>query len=103
MLAGDPEWMISRSVAHIATASMRTRISARAGTGVGLSRRKSSSGPPRTQTFIRSGIGNLADVVTPIGLYIAAFPRDLAFQSDISSGPGYRCNRFLGDRSQFRP
>ena len=57
MLAGDPRWMISRSVAQIATASMRTSTSARPGTGVGLSRRKSSSGPPSTQAFIWSGIG----------------------------------------------
>src|SRR5712672_2322002 len=68
--------MISRSVAQIATASMRTNTSARAGTGVGLSRRNSSSGPPSTQAFIRSGIGNWADVLTPAGSYMAAFSQD---------------------------
>src|SRR6266700_4218121 len=75
MLAGEPEWIISRSVAQIATASMRTRTSARPGTGVGLSRRKSSSGPPRTQAFICAGTGHSDDVLTPAGLYMAAFPR----------------------------
>src|SRR6266481_2040715 len=78
MLAGEPEWMISRSVAQIATASMRTRASARPGTGVGLSRRKSSSGPPRTQAFICPGTGNWGDVLTPTGLYIATQPQLLA-------------------------
>ena len=74
MLAGDPPWMISRSVAQIATASMRTRTSARPGTGVGLSRRKSSSGSPRTQAFIRAGMENSGDLVTPAGSYIGALP-----------------------------
>ena len=39
MLAGEPPWMISRSVAQIATASIRTSTSARFGTGTGLSRK----------------------------------------------------------------
>src|SRR5262245_7511622 len=73
MLAGEPEWMTSRSVAQIATASMRTSTSARPGTGIGLSRRNSSSGPPKTQAFIWSGTGKLDDVVTPGGLYIGRF------------------------------
>src|SRR3981081_1895924 len=67
--------MTSRSVAQIATASMRTRTSALPGTGVGLSRRKSSSGPPRTQAFICLGTGNSGDVLTPAELYIATQPR----------------------------
>src|SRR3981081_3142515 len=62
--------MISRSVAQIATASIRTRTSARAGTGTGLLRRKSSSGPPRTQAFISAGTGRSGDVLTPAGPYI---------------------------------
>ena len=65
-----PGWMISRSVAQIATASIRTRTSARAGTGVGFSRSKSSSGSPSTQAFIRSGTGRSDDVVTPDGPYM---------------------------------
>ena len=74
MLAGDPLWTISRSVAQIATASMRTRTSARPGNGVGLSRRKSSSGSPRTQAFISRGTGNSGNVLTPAGSYITADP-----------------------------
>ena len=74
MLAGEPQWMTSRSVAQIATASMRTSTSARPGTGVGLSRRKSSSGFPRTQAFIRAGMENSGDLVTPAGSYIGALP-----------------------------
>src|ERR1700744_3843521 len=74
MLAGDPRWMISRSVAQIATASIRTSTSARLGIGVRLSRNDNSSGPPSTQAFICSGTGNSAEVVTPVGLYMAAFP-----------------------------
>src|SRR5713101_3479531 len=74
MLAGEPEWMISRSVAQIATASIRTRTSARAGTGVGLSRRKSWSGSPKTQAFIWSGTGRSGEVLTPDGRYIWEIP-----------------------------
>src|ERR1700730_13465475 len=70
MLAGEPEWMISRSVAQIATASIRTRTSARAGTGTGLSRRKSRSGSPRTQAFIWPGTTRPGEVLTPDGRYI---------------------------------
>src|SRR5450631_4084329 len=70
MLAGDPPWITSRSVAQIATASMRTRTSARPGTGVSLSRKRSSSGLPKTQAFIWSGTGNCSDVLTPAGSYI---------------------------------
>src|SRR5215471_8744100 len=66
--------MISRSVAQIATASMRTRTSARLGTGVGFSRRLSSSGLPSTHAFIWSGTGNSGEVLTPAGLYMAALP-----------------------------
>src|ERR1700755_3378347 len=73
MLAGDPRWMISRSVAQIATASMRTRTSARPGIGVGFSRRNSSSGPPSTQAFIWSGTGSSGDALPPAGLYMLHF------------------------------
>src|SRR6267378_6135652 len=74
MLAGEPEWMTSRSVAQIATASMRTRTSARAGIGVGLSPKRSSSGPPKTQAFICSGTGDWSDILTPAGSYIEMGP-----------------------------
>ena len=101
ILAGDPLWMISRSVAQIATASMRTKTSARLGTGVGLSCRKSSSGPPRTQAFIRSGMGISADVRTPAGSYIATVlvhqaPRERATdRSLIRDIAGQNCIAFV--------
>src|SRR5580700_10042878 len=72
ILAGEPLWMTSRSVAQIATASMRTRTSARPGTGVGFSPRESWSGSPSTQAFICEGTGKLGDVLTPDGSYMAA-------------------------------
>src|ERR1700728_323143 len=62
--------MISRSVAQIATASIRTSTSARAGTGVGFSVMDSSPGPPRIQAFIVSGTANSAAVFTLGWLYI---------------------------------
>src|SRR5262245_30242072 len=62
--------MISRSVAQIATASMRTSTSAFFGTGTGLSLSDNSPGLPRTQAFIVSGIGKLGSVLTPAGAYI---------------------------------
>ena len=49
--------MISRSVAQIATASMRTRTSAFFGTGTGLSFNESWPGSPSTHAFMLSGIG----------------------------------------------
>ena len=55
--AGGPWSMISRSVAQIATASMRTRTSARFGTGTGFWASLSSPGLPSTQAFMVSGIG----------------------------------------------
>jgi hypothetical protein len=57
-IAGSPCFMISISVAHTATASMRTNTSARPGSGTGFSTSFSSSGPPSTQAFMRSGIVN---------------------------------------------
>src|SRR6476659_6234048 len=62
--------MISRSVAQIATASMRTNTSALRGTGIGLSRKLSSPGLPSTHAFIVSGIGNAPLVLTPAGRYM---------------------------------
>jgi hypothetical protein len=62
--------MISRSVAQIATASIRTRTSARPGTGVGFSVIVSSPGPSRTQAFILSGIANSGAVFTLGRLFI---------------------------------
>ena len=49
--------MISRSVAQIATASMRTSTSALFGTGTGLVFNVSSPGSPSTHAFMLSGIG----------------------------------------------
>src|SRR5271163_3320885 len=66
--------MISRSVAQIATASMRTRTSARLGTGTGFSLNFSSPGLPRTHAFILSGIGKSGLVFTPGPEYIRVFP-----------------------------
>src|SRR5262249_40535839 len=62
--------MISRSVAQIATASMRTSTSARFGTGTGLSVNFSSPGSPSTHAFMVSGTGMSFDVFTPGGAYI---------------------------------
>jgi len=68
--AGGPCQMISRSVAQIATASMRTSTSARLGTGTGLSVNFSSPGSPSTQAFMLSGTGKSLLVLTPGGAYI---------------------------------
>jgi hypothetical protein len=62
--------MISRSVAQIATASMRTSTSARFGAGTGLVVNVSCSGSPNTQAFIVSGIGKSGEVLTLAGWYI---------------------------------
>src|SRR5450432_4193750 len=65
--------MISRSVAQIATASMRTSTSAFFGTGMVLSVMLSWPGSPSTQAFILSGIGNsLWFVFTPAGAYMVS-------------------------------
>src|SRR6266516_661156 len=74
LLNGRPPWIIagvpcaitSRSVAQIATASMRTRTSARRGTGTGFSPSASSPGSPSTHAFMVSGIGNCGLVFTPV-------------------------------------
>src|SRR5687767_10744553 len=71
--------MISRSVAQIAIASMRTRTSAFFGTGTGLSVSRSSPEFSSTQAFIRSGIGKSGLVLTPAGAYSAI---SLTFQSN---------------------
>src|SRR5487761_1685123 len=57
-IAGRPRCMISMSVAQTAIASMRTRTSALPGSGTFFSTSFSSSGPPSTQAFMVSGIGN---------------------------------------------
>src|SRR6266849_673016 len=62
--------MISRSVAQIATASMRTSTSAFFGTGTGLFFKVSWPGSPSTHAFMLSGIGKSAFVFTPVGAYI---------------------------------
>src|SRR3954447_3420072 len=69
---------VSRSVAQIATASMRTSTSARFGTGTGFSVSFSSPGSPSTQARIVSGTGMSFVVFTPGGAYIVVslFGRD---------------------------
>src|SRR6185437_12314570 len=63
--------MISRSVAQIATASIRTSTSAFFGTGTGFWPMLSWPGSPSTQAFMLSEIGNsLWLVFTPAGAYI---------------------------------
>ena len=59
--------MISRSVAQIATASMRTSTSARFGIGTGFSFSTSWPGSPSTQARWLSGIENSLLVFTPAG------------------------------------
>ena len=77
--------MFSRSVAQIATASMRTSTSARFGTGTGLSVRVSSPGSPSTQAFMVSGTGWLGSVFTPAGAYMeSSFSR--AFSGKVGTG-----------------
>ena len=71
MDAGGPCQMISRSVAQIATASIRTSTSARSGTGTGFSVSFSSPGSPSTHALILSGTGMSGLVFTPGGAYIA--------------------------------
>src|SRR5256886_3165156 len=58
--------MTSRSVAQIATASMRTSTSVRPGVGTGFCFNASSPGSPSTQAFMCSGIGNSRLVCTPV-------------------------------------
>ena len=56
IIAGTPCLMISMSVAQTAIASIRTKTSARPGSGTGFSTNASSSGPPSTQACIVFGI-----------------------------------------------
>src|SRR5882672_3722593 len=78
IIAGGPCAMISRSVAQIATASMRTSTSARFGTGTGLSVSLSLCGSPSTQAFMVSGTGISGLVFTPVGAYICILLEVLA-------------------------
>jgi hypothetical protein len=64
-MAGGPCAITSRSVAQIATASMRTSTSAFFGTGTGLSTSASWPGSFSTQAFIVSGTGKSMLVLTP--------------------------------------
>src|SRR5262249_42546277 len=68
---GGSLWMLSRSVAQIATASMRRSTSACLGTGTGFCVSASSPGLPSTHAFMRSGIGKSLVVFTLAGAYIA--------------------------------
>src|SRR5262245_42428042 len=63
--------MLSRSVAQIATASMRTSTSAWRGTGTGFCVSASSPGLPSTHAFMLSGIGKSLLVFTWAGAYMA--------------------------------
>src|SRR5579862_862823 len=63
--------MISKSVAQIATASIRTRTSARLGTGTGFSVSFSSPGLPSTHALNLSGMGKSGLVFTPGPEYMA--------------------------------
>src|SRR5829696_7768525 len=72
--AGGPCQMISRSVAQIATASMRRSTSARLGTGTGLVVSFSSPGSPSTHARMLSGTVRSFEVVTPGGAYMALAP-----------------------------
>src|SRR6185295_979742 len=81
MEAGGPCQMISRSVAQIATASMRTSTSARFGTGTGLSVNFSSPGSPSTHAFMVSGTVMLALVFTPGGAYIGGSLRNFLLRT----------------------
>src|SRR5947207_13370335 len=66
--------MISRSVAQIATASMRTSTSARFGTGAGFSVSFNSPGSPSTHARMVSGTGMSGLVFTPGGAYMGLLP-----------------------------
>ena len=72
--AGGPCAMTSRSVAQMATASMRTSTSARLGTGTGFSVKFSSPGLPSTQARMVSGTGMFGLVFTPAGAYMLSPP-----------------------------
>src|ERR1700738_4808180 len=73
MEAGGLGYIISRSVAQIATASMRTSTSAFFGTGTGFSRNESSPGLPSTHAFMVSGTWNSLSTFTPGGAYMGVF------------------------------
>src|SRR3954447_5376342 len=73
IIAGGPWAITSRSVAQIATASMRTSTSARFGIGTGFSVSFSSPGSPSTQARIVSGTGMSFAGFTPGGAYIVVF------------------------------
>ena len=73
--AGGPCAMTSRSVAQIATASMRTSTSARARHRHRLLGEDAARpGSPSTQARILSGTGMLESVLTPGGAYMASQP-----------------------------
>src|SRR4051812_32312225 len=96
--------MISRSVAQIATASMRTSTSAFFGTGTGFSPMLSWPGSPSTQAFMLSGIGNsLWLVFTPGGAYIFPPTQSLVLRSirgGFMRGPRIGFTVFGGQRAR---
>jgi hypothetical protein len=73
--AGEPCAMISRSVAQMATASMRTSTSARFGRGTVFSVSFNSPGSPSTHAFMVVGSGKSALVFTlaPVSIDILPF------------------------------
>src|SRR5262244_3606451 len=77
IIAGGPCQMFSRSVAQIATASMRTSTSAFPGTGTGFCLSDSSPCPPSTLAFMVSGTGKSELVFTCGGAYIGNLLADL--------------------------
>src|ERR1043165_9146106 len=97
--AGGPCQMISRSVAQIATASMRTSTSARFGTGTGFSTSFSSPGSPSTQARIVSVRGMSVEIFTPGGAYIAIVS---LFGRDARSGFRPVTADFGGERAHGR-
>src|SRR5215213_3379482 len=102
MEAGGPCQMISRSVAQIATASMRTSTSARFGTGTGLVVSLSSPGSPSTHARMVSGTGMSGLVLTPVGAYIFLFLVSLgchrrAVRKGLCAKLGGQCAHRAGD------
>src|SRR5204862_1077784 len=93
IIAGTPWRMISMSVAHTAIASIRTSTSARPGSGTGFSMSDSSSGPPSTHAFMRSGMGywllRKREPTTGITMFHFQFTGDILGSSVLSRSSTY--------------
>src|SRR5947207_13761522 len=85
--------MISISVAQTAIASTRTRTSAGPGSGTGFSMSDSSSGPPSTHAFMRSGMGywllRKREPTTDITMFHFQFTGDILGSSVLSRSATY--------------